>query len=147
MEAIKLGAIKNLKELSWYLTLPLLTSAMVLQNISDAPSNSHDKFQLAFDWFLFVGNNFTIIAIILAIFFIFYFVAGGWLEGIHNIPFTLILSTTILSFSGVGLMLHTVKPEGIEISINIIWFLGFTALSFNLYQLDSNKEEHNKSQK
>jgi len=48
------------------------------------------------------------------------------------------VATTILSFATVGLMLHTLKPEGVYIPINIIWFLGFITLSFNLYQLEDN---------
>jgi len=71
------------------------------------------------------------------IFFLYKFIAG-YLEGILLFPLTIIVATTILSFATVGLMLHTLKPEGVYIPINIIWFLGFITLSFNLYQSEDN---------
>lgn len=138
MEVIKVSSIKNLKELSWYLIIPLLTSASVLQFINDAPSEQSNSFQYLFDWFLFVGLHFITITIVTIIFFFLYKFIAGYLEGILLFPLTIIVATTILSFATVGLMLHTLKPEGVYIPINIIWFLGFITLSFNLYQLEDN---------
>lgn len=138
MEIIKLDDIKNIKELSWYLTVPLFTSASVLENIQHAPMKGDTKFQYLFKWIIFIGEHFFSVSIGLIIFFLLYMLIAGRLEGVHNFPLTLILATVILSFATVGLMLHAFKLNGIDIPVNIVWFISFTALSFNLYQLNSN---------
>lgn len=139
MEYLKLSNIKNLKELSWYLTIPILTSAATLQNIINAPIKNKSNFFYILDWLSFVGEYFVIISISLLLFFVIYLLVSGWLEILHNFPFTLIIATTILSFATVGLVLHIAKPENVLIPLNIFWFFGFIALSFNLYQLESDK--------
>ncbi len=138
MDGFNLSNIKSLKELSWYLTIPLFTCAAVLQNIKVAPTANSEIYIYMFDWFTFVGEEFVKVLIFCVILFGFCSFVSAWIRVKLDISyFLLVIATMILSFSLVGVMLCVYKPNNIDLPINIVWFLGSTALSFNLFQMDS----------
>lgn len=126
--------LKVLKEFSSILTIPLFTSALVLQNINESPVNND-----IWNWLLFIGTHFIIISVIYFILFLLYLVFGTWIEGIKKFPFTWILATIIFSFSITFLTLYILKLKGLELPINVLWILGFISLSLDLFKIETNK--------
>lgn len=128
MQFFKLSDLKILKENSTIITIPFLTSALVLDHIDKAPQSD-----ALLKWILFIGENLIIVSIIYFIFFFIYLALGGWLEGIKKLPFTFGLATIILSFAITLLILYFLKIENLQLPLNILWSLGLISLSFSLF--------------
>ena len=94
--------IKIIKELSWYLTIPLFTCASIVHSPAAILENSNNL--LGFLWVII--EHCAMASGGLLITFIVYLVVGFGLENKLEFPVSLAIATIILSISAVGLMLN-----------------------------------------
>ena len=124
--------IKSIKELSWYLTVPLITVAYILQT-SDISSVLGAVDSTTATLQLLSGAFFKVLG---GLFFLFVFLLYiGTYEKRAKIPFLLIIATFILTVAIFGLAMYWEDFSSNKMPYNVFWFFGFMALAFNIYQL------------
>ncbi|HED06042.1 MAG TPA: hypothetical protein ENI61_05095 [Ignavibacteria bacterium] len=129
---MNLGQLKNLKELSWYTTVPLFVCAWIMQDIGIAQVEL-----LSISGFvLTVGQYFVDVVVCLFISYAVLVFAVSHIKK-DSFPLILLLATFILTLAGVGLGVFIIKPSQLTLPVNIIWFAALASVAFNLYEIQS----------
>jgi len=129
---MNLGQLKNLKELSWYTTVPLFVCAWIMQDIGIVQVEL-----LSISGFvLTVGQYFLNVVVCLFISYAVLVFAVSHTEK-DSFPLILLLATFILTLAGVGLGVFIIKPSQLTLPVNIIWFAALASVAFNLYEIQS----------
>lgn len=124
--------LSHLKTLSWYTTVPLLVCAWMLQDFSSVNSEALTLWSLIAAVLVYFGK----VLLGLVLLYIAWLYASAYLEP-SGLPLTLLLATFMLTVSGAGVSIYLLKPQGIELPVNIVWFIATASVAFNLYQIHS----------
>lgn len=129
---MSLSDISHLKNLSWYATVPLLVCAWLLQE------NSVHAFEISSLWDLvsIVASYFGKVIAGLFVAYSVWFFASVYIDK-DGIFLTLVFATFLLTLSAVGFGIYIMKPAGIALPINILWFAACGSVAFNLYQIQN----------
>ena len=133
---MNLADLNHLKNLSWYTTVPLLVCAWLLHDFSASSVTAISFFQLLETVLLYFGKVIGGLIIL----YIVWLYASIYID-LTGFPITLLLATFLLTLSAVGLGIHFFESEEIDLPINVVWFLSFASIAFNLYQLNHNITE------
>jgi Na+/glutamate symporter len=127
-----LSDLKHLKDLSWYTTVPLFVCASLLQTSALGSDDSQTIWQ-----FLSVtAEHFAQVVVALFFAFALWVMASAHIDT-TGLPLTMLLATFLLTVAAVGICVHFLKPPGVVLPANILWFVSFGSLSFNLFQIQS----------
>ena len=124
--------LNHLKTLSWYTTVPLLVCAWMLQDFSSFNSEALTL------WLLIAAVSTYFVKVLFGLMFLYiaWLYASAYLEP-SGLPLTLLLATYMLTVAGAGIGIYFLKPQGIELPVNIVWFIAIASVAFNLYQIHS----------
>jgi hypothetical protein len=134
MEDFKFSSIKNLKEISWYLSIPVITIAYIIQSHSPDTSAFIEEIGFNLYWMELVSISFFKVTVALV-----FVLAGatflGYLELKINFPILLGLATFLLTISILGIISHSGYINNIKSTYNIFWFIGLGSIAFNMYEI------------
>jgi len=130
---MNIGDVKNLKEISWYTTVPLFVCAWIMQDINALQVDLVSPFSFV----VTVAGYFSKVVGGLFAAYVVWLFAAIHLEN-DSFPFTLLLATFLLTLAGVGFAIHIIKPPQLTLSVNIAWFAALASVAFNLYEIKSN---------
>ena len=129
---MNLSNLNHLKNLSWYTTVPLLVCAWLLQDQVSTTSDISSLWSLT----LVVGIYFMKVVGGLFAAYIIWLFASVHLDS-DGLPLTILLATFLLTLAAVGFGIYILKPTGMSLPVNIIWFAAFGSVAFNLYQIQN----------
>ena len=133
---MNLADLNHLKNLSWYTTVPLLVCAWLLHDFGGEGNEAISFLQLLEVVLIYFGK----VLVGLMALYVVWIYTSVYVD-LTGFPLTLLLATFLLTLSAVGIGIHFFKAEDVNLPINVVWFLSFASVAFNLYQLNQSVTE------